>query len=381
MTVNFFKSLLCSALVAVFLLTLSFPAYAASSSLDQWDLYSSGTTNDLTGITYGNGLFVATCYLNKNSDQNYILTSPNGVTWASHLAALNCRLYDVTFGNGTFVAVGTGTKVVESTWQCVLEDGGAILTSKDGTNWTQIPGITVGLRSVTYGNGTFVAVGGNTILTSTDGITWTSRSSNVSVDLKGVCYGNGLFVAVGPENGYTSGLRCDASYILTSPDGVTWASHKIGTTELSSVTYGNGLFVAVGTSTTAQLDHYYKGAIVTSMDGSTWTIQHSGTDSVLNGVSYGDGLYVAVGVNFNKGTNNIWQFILNDSEVSDKDWMRNLSYAKYIGEIQTSPDGINWTIQREFTSNNRVLYNTLDGVACGNGSFVAVGGNGTIIKK
>jgi len=51
---------------------------------------------------------------------------------------------------------------------------------------------------VTYGNGTFVAVGHpSTILTSTDGVNWTRRTSGTSVILSGVIYGNNIFIAVG----------------------------------------------------------------------------------------------------------------------------------------------------------------------------------------
>jgi hypothetical protein len=47
------------------------------------------------------------------------------------------------------------------------------------------------LNGVTYGNGIFVAVGGDgTIITSSDGKTWTSRSSGTSEWLNGVTYGN-----------------------------------------------------------------------------------------------------------------------------------------------------------------------------------------------
>jgi hypothetical protein len=60
---------------------------------------------------------------------------------------------------------------------------------------------------VTYGNGTFVAVGyPGAILTSPDGVTWTQRASGTVGFLRGVTYGNGTFVAVG-----------DWGAILTSP--------------------------------------------------------------------------------------------------------------------------------------------------------------------
>jgi len=55
-------------------------------------------------------------------------------------------------------------------------------------------------RSVTYGNGIFVAVSttgsGNRVMTSSDGITWTSRTSAADNDWFSVTYGNGIFVAV-----------------------------------------------------------------------------------------------------------------------------------------------------------------------------------------
>ena len=51
---------------------------------------------------------------------------------------------------------------------------------------------------MTYGNGTFVAVGvGGTILTSPDGVNWTAQNSGTNNHLRGVTYGNGTFVAVG----------------------------------------------------------------------------------------------------------------------------------------------------------------------------------------
>jgi hypothetical protein len=61
-------------------------------------------------------------------------------------------------------------------------------------------------RSVTYGNGLFVAVAvsgtGNRVMTSPDGITWTIRTSAADNLWYGVTYGNGLFVAVA-----ASGIR------------------------------------------------------------------------------------------------------------------------------------------------------------------------------
>ena len=65
-------------------------------SLIQWNICKPNTTSDLTGVAYGNGLFVATCYMDQCSDQNFILTSHDGIAWTSQLAGTDCRLYGVT---------------------------------------------------------------------------------------------------------------------------------------------------------------------------------------------------------------------------------------------------------------------------------------------
>lgn len=76
------------------------------------------------------------------------------------------------------------------------------------------------LFSVTYGNGTYVAVGENgTILTSNDGgDNWTNRASNTGKMLRSVAYGNGTYVAVG-----------DDGTILSSGDGASWTTTRRAT--------------------------------------------------------------------------------------------------------------------------------------------------------
>ena len=134
---------------------------------------------------------------------------------------------------------------------------GTILTSSDGTSWTErTSGTSMSLRGVTYGNGLFVTVDDRgTILTSSNGISWTKRTSGTSEYLQGVTYGNGLFVSVG-DNG-----------ILTSSDGTTWTQQRYtGTSKiLYYVTYGNDLFVSVG----------YPSIILTSSNGTSWTQQRT----------------------------------------------------------------------------------------------------------
>ena len=87
-------------------------------------------------------------------------------------------------------------------------------------NWNSTPRL---LRSVAFGNNTFVAVGARAkVIRSTDnGVSWSNSTSGVSssIELYGVTFGNNTFVAVG-KNGT----------IITSPDGITWTTRTSGTT-------------------------------------------------------------------------------------------------------------------------------------------------------
>ena len=78
-------------------------------------------------------------------------------------------------------------------------NSGTILTSSDGTTWTKVSATytsdngsteTPSFNNVTYGNGTFVAVNPNgIILTSTDVTSsWTKRTSGTTNNINGVTY-------------------------------------------------------------------------------------------------------------------------------------------------------------------------------------------------
>ena len=285
-----------------------------SGGFNTWHVRTSGTDVDLFSITYGNGIFVAVGakFLGHGGLGSYItssiLSSLDGITWTQTYSDNNNSYFSgVTYGNGIFVALSLET----------------IFTSSDGVSWTprySLPGYD-NLLGVTYGNGLFIAIGNNSeyssgassfILASPDGITWTQRY--FSNDLfRAVTYGDGLFVAVGKNS------------TLTSPDGVTWNDNGLGfLSTLFAVTSGNGEFVAVGDHVTltspdgvAWIPRYAEvtnndiygviygnstflavgsgGVILTSPDGVSWTQRNSETNDTLYGVTYGGGTFVAVG--------------------------------------------------------------------------------------
>ncbi len=193
-------------------------AIATSADGLTWTRRTSGTTAPLLGVAYGNGLFTAV------GIGGTILTSGDGgATWLSQTAANPGDFFAIAYGGDVFVLVGLS---------------GEIETSPNGATWTSRP-LTgyPDLLGITYGGGFFVAAGGNgidnsgIILTSTDGATWTSHTT-LSDPLATVTYGNGSFIALSlggtilqsdplPSEGYLLTINKTGSGNLTAlPAGI-----------------------------------------------------------------------------------------------------------------------------------------------------------------
>ena len=205
-----------------------------------------------------------------------VVTSQDGSRW-SEIAVEGEKLRGtqaVAYNGKQFVAVGLGF------------DGllvGVISTSPDGINWTaRQAGFATGfgLESVTHGEGKFVTVGAGIIASSSDGITWEESDFRYAIHLFDVAYGNGRFVATGGRGS-----------VFSSPDGAIWREEHSGLSDvffLYSVTYGDGQFVAVGEEYVDRGKFVpgegygperpmHRSAIITSNDGVDWNIQHTGT--------------------------------------------------------------------------------------------------------
>jgi hypothetical protein len=314
-------------------LLLAGPAVALSSSaadpLDQWQARNSGSTNYLEGICYAQGLFVA------GGEQGNILTSTDGTSWTSRTPENQFGIDSIAYGNGRFVAVGTGPG------NPLYGSYGVAAVSVDGVAWpvptavfSQASGTLSGLWYVAYGNGVFVALGstqnGAACLSSTDGKQWAIHYTMPGIFLTQVAFGGGEFLAVGWNQ--TTG---DGSPILASSDGTNWIVATNATTaRLWGVAYGEGAFVAVGQNVV--------GAISASRGGIIWTTASVLGNQSLNGIAYGQGTFVAVGGN---------------------------------GLVLTSPDGIQWTQRNAGTSQS------LQSVAFGGGTFVLAGASGALLQS
>ena len=267
----------------------------------------------VTGVAYGNGLFVAVMQASGGWMANF--TSNLYTTWTQSTTlgntnAMNCLDYQPA--NNLFIASGVGGAIQTTsdgiTWTnrttantnqmqgigivsgatLLVGNGGALQSSTTSTTWTnRTTANTNTMWDAAYSPGLnlWVVVGdGGAIQTSTGAfVTWTNRTSaNTIGPLYRVVFAANLFVAVG-------------SSIQTSTNGTTWINRtKNSTNDLRSLVYANGFFLAGSTT----------GELEVSTDGIRWV---PGSYSYLNGSSniardmtVGNGVVVIVGDSFTR---------------------------------------------------------------------------------
>ena len=258
----------------------STPSAAYSTNGITWTLTTMTSSTTWNNTFYGNGVFVAV-------GQNAAAYSTNGITWSA--STLNSYVWSpVAYGNGTFVTLSFGI-------------GGQISRSTNGVSWSTPATFGFTSGALTFANGKFVAISNansTAAVTSTDGITWTTATMPVASVWAGVTYGNSTFVAIG-------GGGLPSSSAATSTDGITWVLRTLpSNTTWNAITYGNGVFVAVTTG----------GSIAYSTDGITWS-SGTGTASLTNAgyaqsIAYSNGYFVAV-AGGSGGTSNVYSYSTN----------------------------------------------------------------------
>lgn len=258
------------------------------------------------------------------------------------------RWKSVTYGNGKYVAVGGNYRGLS----------GYVTSSTDGTNWSTpvsiknkpSSGLLDYLVSVAYGNGVFVAVGDADVninyaryTTSTNGITWGVCSKlNTGKNLSSateIIFVNGKFVFI------------TSNEFLTSTNGSTWTYISKFPNTAYSIAYGNGKYVIGGNR-----------RIFTSTDGTTWATYNIPSldgyySNYFYGAVYGNGKFVLLSGNgriftSTDGTNWTEHSLLTPPNANGE-WLRlrfingkfiavGGSAYKSIGMYACSPDGINW---------------------------------------
>ena len=265
----------------------------------EWTARTSGTTENLNRVAYGDGRYIA---VGENATYKY---SDNASSWSQSKTSGNVHFNDIQyFGNSNWGGAGdyahtTRQNVVGDQFSSgpitedqssyffknyngltigddiiLVGDQGFIAWSPDNDSerlrsfWAKVSGTTSNLMGTVHGNSIYAIVGDNgTILTSDNGSTWTSRADGRTDNLSEVTFGNNTFIAVG-----------DNGTIRTSSDnGTTWDNRTSGTTKFYGVTFGKNTFIAVGDN----------GTIRTSSDnGTTWNNRTSGTTVNLRGVGF-----------------------------------------------------------------------------------------------
>lgn len=287
-----------------------------------WTNVTATGAGNLLAVDYDDGHYVAV------SDTGTAIASTDAATWtpvtllSSNVTTDHLKAYAIGHLGTNFVAAGSVSPTPYTT------SVGAVATSTDGVTWTMgtlpagatpIHGLIAGTRLIALGEA-------GALYASTNGQTWTALTplNNGVGTLNAGVYGNNDYVAVG-----------DSGYIAFSTDSIAWEHAQVITSggvgvNLHGVAWTGNLFVAVGDNAT----------ISTSTNGTTWSAPRTSaiTGSLRSVAVSSAGTIVVVG---DQG-------------------------------IETSTDGLTWTAR------NASGVAALDGVAFGNGAFVAVGGSATV---
>lgn len=172
-----------------------------------------------------------------SNSRTYFAKSTNGTTWTNILAPKQ-NINSILFGNGRYVAIES------------YADSASIISSTDGVNWASSPLPSNEFwNEGAYGNGIFVIIKTagsgytptNAGVMSTNGTSWTSITLPVSGTSWQIAYGYGArrFVAVSSEG-----------YSVYSSNGIDWTLSTVTPADIGAklgrIAYGGNKFVMVG---------------------------------------------------------------------------------------------------------------------------------------
>ncbi len=188
---------------------------------------------DTVAVAFGNGFFVAFAYTNFFINAPTVSdvrcsTMTNGAAWPAldyapgGISRPWPPFYDVAFGNGVFVLVGTNIVVITNQ---------NLATNKVVSSAPITPPTSNVLWRVIFEAGMFIASTGTEVLTSQDGVTWTNRGP-VPGFIR--AFGNGRFLAT--PNSFTNYFYFSDSVTAAVTDrspgslrltGITGRNHQI----------------------------------------------------------------------------------------------------------------------------------------------------------
>jgi len=272
----------------------------------EWIAVSSGISEDIFCIEYGNGTWVA------GSRDGNILISTDGINWVQRSIGLSVDIQSVLYVDGMWL---------------IGASNGRIYTSTDLITWVKRETYHGNrINKLAYGNGLYVGVSYfGYALTSTDGINWASNILNLPVAKKE----NLLCIAFGKDdNGVDTWAIGDAvGRIFVSQDFSYWGNRgqNLEPDSVYTVAYGeNGGFIAAGG----------EGKLVYSDNGgySNFPQDSSFVGTDIRSVYYANKLWVAVGDSSKLATSiNGVDWVQRDSKTKDT-YVYRLNDVKYGGE-------------------------------------------------
>lgn len=177
-----------------------------------------------------------------------VLESQNGESWnvAAQLDGEHW-LFDVTFGRGLYVTGGVS----------------GLYRSVDAQVWERTH-TDSNIYGLAYAEDQFVAVGyEGRVFVSPDGGVWTPRASQTRFMLRSVAYGKGIWIAVGGEGRHEMIISYDSEFWFRSSSG--------SNAQLMDIVFANGTFVLVGGTDYDPTTRTWKtGTIEYSTDGMNW---------------------------------------------------------------------------------------------------------------
>jgi hypothetical protein len=239
-----------------------------AADLNGWSVQTSGVGHTLRSVAASPARFVAVG--DDASGEAVVISSTDGSAWSVQYRAGGCQGGSCATPSQLSKVIWTGTQFVAVGQERIVSAGklyGLVLTSPDGTTWTQraAKAIELGssefanerdMTSVAWSGSVFVAVGLGTGLdpaawVSADAQTWTAGSipAEPAVALfpwSDVTWGSGRFVAVGSAPGwFPAGAHTP---VFTSADGMNWlaSSSSAVLPPMRAVTAGANEYVAVG---------------------------------------------------------------------------------------------------------------------------------------